>query len=92
MFKKFLVDCKPSNLSAKYSKVILKFVIPILASNEKFLEATGRLDKFGRDTGNKIIWIFEVEKHFDVEQQTPQSDIIHNRLRIIIFSHMIGTL
>lgn len=37
-FKKFLVAGNLSKLSAKDVKVILKFVIPLLASHEKFME------------------------------------------------------
>ncbi len=62
-FKKFVSAGKPEILSAKDSKAILKFVLPLLAPKEKFLECnTGpktmeRLLRFGMDLYNKFTWI-----------------------------------
>ncbi len=79
VFKVFLADGISSKLSAKDSRVMLKFVPPLLAPNETFLEynmepkAMGRLDKFEMDSDNKMTWISEMEKHLDNEQKAPQS-------------------
>ncbi len=70
-FKKFLTAGKPSKLPAKDSKAILKFVLPLLAPNEKLAEyntgpkAIQRLVKFGIASDNKLTWISEMEKHLD---------------------------
>ncbi len=73
-FKKFLEAGKPSQMSAKDSKAILKFVLPLLAPSEKMSEynmgpkAMERLVKFGMDSGNKVTWISEMEKYTDKEE------------------------
>lgn len=66
---------KLSPLSEKYSKAILKCVLPPLAPNEMLSEynmgpkAVKRLVKFGMDSVNKIAWISEMEKYLDNKKE-----------------------
>ncbi len=68
-YQKYITTGKQTNLPAKESKSILKFILLLLATGEKMTiyntgpKAIAQLNKFALDSDNKISWETEREKH-----------------------------
>ncbi len=75
VYKKFVAAGKPDSLFARDSKAVLKYILPLLAPEEKIYEyntgqkAMAQLSKFATESDITITWMTEMEKHVQMEEE-----------------------